>query len=155
MPNIEQRLQEGGIVLPEPIPPVGNYSPAVRWGQLLFVSGHVCRRDGKPVVGRLGDNVNHEQGYELARLTALDLLSTVRKSIGTLDGVSQILKLTGMVKSTPTFVQQSAVLNGASDFLAVLWGEKGVHARSSFGVPELPLGAALEIDMICAIAEGY
>lgn len=155
MPAIEQRLRDGGITLPEPVAPVGNYAPVTRWGQILFVSGHIARRDGKPFVGRFGDNVTHEAGYELARLAVLDILSSVKHFCGTLDGVAQILQLTGYVTSTPTFVQQSAVINGASDFLAVLWGEKGIHARSALGVSQLPFGAALEIDMVAALDDGY
>ena len=154
MASIEEQLVVSGIVLPDPITPIGNYASAVRWGQLLFLSGHISRREGKPVLGRFGDNLTYEQGYELARLVALDLLSTIQENIGSLDGVSHIIKLTGMVNSTPTFIQQAAVINGASDFLVGLWGDNGKHTRSAFSVAALPLGAALEIELVCALKDG-
>jgi enamine deaminase RidA (YjgF/YER057c/UK114 family) len=146
--SIDQRLEEMGIVLPEPGVPVANYVTARRAGNLLFLSGHVCRRDGKIATGKLGDTMNADEGYALARVTAIDMLANVRSVLGSLDNVS-VIKLVGFVNSSPDFADQPAVVDGASDLLVDVFGaERGKHARSAVGVNALPLGAAVEIEAV-------
>jgi enamine deaminase RidA (YjgF/YER057c/UK114 family) len=146
--SVDDRLAELGIVIPESTPPVANYVTARRSGTLLFLSGHLGKRDGVVVTGRLGDDVDTDTGYDLARSAAIDLLGTARAALGTLDTVA-VIKLTGFVQSAPTFTGQPAVVNGASDLLVAVFGqERGRHARSAIGVAQLPLGAAVEIEAI-------
>ena len=146
--SVDERLAELGIVIPESTPPVANYVTARRSGNLLFLAGHLGKRDGSVVTGRLGDDVDTNTGYDLARNAAIDLLGTARASLGTLDTVA-VVKLTGFVQSASTFTEQPAVINGASDLLvAVLGQERGRHARSAIGVAQLPLGAAVEVEAI-------
>jgi enamine deaminase RidA (YjgF/YER057c/UK114 family) len=146
--SVDERLAELGIVIPESTPPVANYVTARRSGNLLFLAGHLGKRDGSVVTGRLGDDVDTNTGYDLARNAAIDLLGTARASLGTLDTVA-VVKLTGFVQSASTFTEQPAVINGASDLLVdVLGQERGRHARSAIGVAQLPLGAAVEVEAI-------
>jgi enamine deaminase RidA (YjgF/YER057c/UK114 family) len=146
--NIEQRLDEMGVVLPEPGVPVANYVTARRAGNLLFLSGHICRRDGKVATGKLGETMNSDEGYALARATAIDMLANARSVLGSLDHVS-VVKLVGFVNSAPDFTDQPAVVDGASDLLVDVFGaERGKHARSAVGVNALPLGAAVEIEAV-------
>jgi enamine deaminase RidA (YjgF/YER057c/UK114 family) len=146
--NIKQRLDEMGIVLPEPGVPVANYVTARRAGNLLFLSGHICRRDGKVATGKLGETMNSDEGYALARATAIDMLANARSVLGSLDHVG-VIKLVGFVNSAPDFTDQPAVVNGASDLLVDVFGaERGKHARSAVGVNALPLGAAVEIEAV-------
>ena len=147
--SIEQRIAELGIDLLPASTPVANYVMTRRSGSLLFVSGHVCKRDGAVVTGQLGDSVSRDEGYALARATVLDVLASVRAALGSLDRVTAVVKLTGFVTSTATFTEQSAVVNGASDLLVEVFGdERGRHARAAVGVAQLPLGAAVELDAI-------
>ena len=132
---------------------VANYQPAVRAGDLLFLSGHLPLQDGAPVRGRLGDDLTIEQGYEAARLAAVQLLASLRAALGSLDGVEQIVKLLCVVNSTADFVDQPQVANGASDLLVEVFGEAGRHARSAIGGNSLPLGAAVEIELIARVRE--
>lgn len=146
--SIDARLTELGIVIPESTPPVANYVTARQSGNLLFLSGHLGKRDGAVVTGRLGEDVDTDSGYDLARSAAIDLLGTARAALGTLDTVA-VVKLTGFVQSGPAFTGQPAVVNGASDLLVAVFGqERGRHARSAIGVAQLPLGAAVEIEAI-------
>ncbi len=146
--SIDDRLEELGIVIPETTTPVANYVTARQSGNLLFLSGHLGKRDGALVTGRLGEDVDTDAGYDLARSAAVDLLGTVRAALGTLDTVA-VVKLTGFVQSGPAFTGQPAVVNGASDLLVAVFGhERGLHARSAIGVAQLPLGAAVEIEAI-------
>jgi enamine deaminase RidA (YjgF/YER057c/UK114 family) len=146
--GIDARLTELGIVIPESTPPVANYVTARQSGNLLFLSGHLGKRDGTLVTGRLGDDLDTDAGYDLARNAAIDLLGTARAALGTLDTVA-VVKLTGFVQSAATFTGQPAVVNGASDLLVAVFGhERGRHARSAIGVAQLPLGAAVEIEAI-------
>ena len=152
--SIDDRLAELGIVLPATTAPVANYVSTRRTGNLLFVSGHVCRRDGVVVSGRVGDDIDTQTGYDLARLAALDVLGTVRAALGSLDDVT-FVKITGFVNSAPGFTDQPAVINGASDlFVQVLGNERGAHARSAIGVAQLPLGAAVEVEAILEVGSG-
>jgi enamine deaminase RidA (YjgF/YER057c/UK114 family) len=146
--NIDHRLEEMGVVLPEPGVPVANYLTARRAGNLLFLSGHVSRRDGKVATGKLGETMTSDEGYALARAVAIDILANARSVLGSLDDVS-VIKLVGFVNSTPEFTDQPAVLNGASDLLVDVFGaERGRHARSAVGVNALPLDAAIEIEAV-------
>ena len=152
--SVDDRLAELGIALPASTAPVANYVSTRRTGNLLFVSGHVCRRDGAVVSGRVGDNIDTQTGYDLARLAALDVLGTVRAALGSLDDVT-LVKITGFVNSAPGFTDQPAVINGASDlFVQVLGNERGAHARSAIGVAQLPLGAAVEVEAILEVGSG-
>ncbi len=145
---VDDRLAELGIVIPETTAPVANYVTARRTGDLLFLSGHLGKRDGAVVAGRVGDDVDTETAYDLARRAAIDLLGTARAALGTLDTVA-VVKLTGFVQSATTFTEQPAVVNGASDLLVSVFGpERGRHARSAIGVAQLPLGAAVELEAI-------
>jgi enamine deaminase RidA (YjgF/YER057c/UK114 family) len=146
--NIEQRLEEIGVVLPEPGTPVANYVTARRSGTLLFLSGHVSRRDGKVASGKLGETMSRDEGYALARAAAIDMLANARSVLGSLDNVT-VIKLVGFVNSSSDFTDQPAVVNGASDLLVDVFGaERGKHARSAVGVNALPLGAAVEIEAV-------
>jgi enamine deaminase RidA (YjgF/YER057c/UK114 family) len=146
--NVDDRLAELHIVIPETTVPVANYVTARRTGDLLFLSGHLGKHDGAVVTGRVGEDVDTDTAYALARGAAIDLLGTARAALGTLDTIA-VVKLTGFVQSAPTFTEQSAVINGASDLLvAVLGPDRGRHARSAIGVAQLPLGAAVELEAI-------
>ncbi|HEY8673019.1 MAG TPA: RidA family protein [Candidatus Dormibacteraeota bacterium] len=152
--SVDDRLAELGIALPATTAPVANYVSTRRTGNLLFVSGHVCRRDGAIVSGKVGDDIDTQTGYDLARLAALDVLGTVRAALGSLDDVT-FVKITGFVNSAPGFTDQPAVINGASDlFVQVLGNERGAHARSAIGVAQLPLGAAVEVEAILEVGSG-
>jgi enamine deaminase RidA (YjgF/YER057c/UK114 family) len=149
--GIDARLTELGIVIPESTPPVANYVTARQSGSLLFLSGHLGKRDGTVMTGRLGDDLDTDAGYDLARNAAIDLLGTARAALGTLDTVA-VVKLTGFVQSAATFTGQPAVVNGASDLLVAVFGhDRGRHARSAIGVAQLPLGAAVEIEAIFGV----
>ena len=150
--SVDDRLAELGIVLPASTPPVANYVSTRRAGNLLFVSGHVSKRDGVVVAGKVGDDVDTKAGYELARLVAIDILGTVHAALGSLDEVT-FVKITGFVNSAPGFTEQPAVINGASDlFVQVLGPERGAHSRSAIGVAQLPLGAAVEVEAILEVS---
>jgi enamine deaminase RidA (YjgF/YER057c/UK114 family) len=128
---------------------VGAYLLARQSGDLLFLSGTTCYRDGKPLyTGRLGAEVSLEQGYEAARQTMLNLLSVVKSQTGSLERVERIIKVNGYVNSAPDFDRQPAVINGASDLLVELFGEEGRHARTSIGVSDLPGHIPVEIEMV-------
>lgn len=146
--SIDDRLAELNIVLPESSPPVANYVSVRRIGDLVFLSGHIGKRDGAVVTGAVGDDVDRDTAYGLARAVAIDLLASARAALGTLDTIA-VVKLTGFVHSAPTFTEQPAVINGASDLFVEVFGrERGSHARSAIGVAQLPLGAAVEIEAI-------
>lgn len=151
--DVEKKLAELGIELPEPRPPVANYVRAVRTGKLVFLAGHgPVQPDGTYVTGRLGEDLTVEQGYEAARLTAIALLASLKQEIGDLDKVTRIVRVFGMVSSTPSFTEQPAVINGASDLLVEVFGEKrGKHARAAVGMASLPIGIAVEIEMVVEV----
>jgi len=145
-------LAELGIALPLPPKPVATYIPAVRAGELLFLSGTGPFRDGQIVfAGKLGRDLTVEQGYEAARLTLLNALAMVRQELGTLDRVVRIVRLTGHVASAEGFTKQPSVLNGASDLLVQIFGEAGLHARLALGAAELPLNMCLELELILQV----
>ena len=150
--SIEERLRQMGLELPEPPKPVASYVPCTRAGNLLFVSGQVPREKGVlRFSGHLGGNLNLEEGRQAARLCALNGLSAVKQELGTLERVRRIVKLTGFVASAAGFHDQPKVVDGASVFLVELFGEKGQHARAAVGVNELPLGSAVELEMIVEV----
>ena len=151
--EIETRLAKLGIELSKPSAPVANYVKAVTTGNLVFLSGHGPRKpEGGFVLGKLGADLTVDEGYAAARLTAIDLLGTLAAEIGDLDRVERIVKVTGMVNSDPQFTDQSKVINGCSDLLVEVFGERGRHARAAIGMASLPLGFAVEIEMIVEIA---
>ena len=152
MTSPEARLAELGITLPAAAAPAANYVPAVIAGGLLHISGQIpFGPDGKPWQGRLGDNMDVEQGQALARLCAINLIAQMQAALGSLDRVERIVKLGVFVNSTADFIQQPEVGNGASDLMVAVFGDAGRHARSAVGVAVLPRGVGVEIDAIVAI----
>ena len=149
--NVYDNLKQLGIELPPVSPPAAAYVPYVITGNLVFLSGHIARKDGKPYTGRLGHNLTTVDGQAAARNIAIDLLGTLQAAVGDLNRVTRIVKLMSLVSSTPTFTEQHLVTNGASEFIAQIFGERGQHARSAFGVVQTPLGACVEIEMIAEI----
>jgi len=148
----EQKLKELGFTLPLPTTPIANYVPAVRVGNLLFVSGHGPFNDGRTrMSGKLGQDLTVEDGYESARNVALNCLASIRAAIGDLDRVKRVVKLLGMVNCTEDFKDQPKVINGASDLLVEVLGDAGKHARSAVGMQGLPNGIAVEIEMILEV----
>jgi enamine deaminase RidA (YjgF/YER057c/UK114 family) len=149
----EKQLEALGLTLPPAPKPVASYVPAVRSGTFLFLSGILPMKDGKPAwTGKLGRELTVEQGAEAARLACLNALAVVKAELGTLDAVKRIVRLGGHVASAEGFTQQPAVVNGASDLLVSIFGDAGRHARLALGAAELPLGAAIELELIVEIA---
>jgi enamine deaminase RidA (YjgF/YER057c/UK114 family) len=149
----EARLRALGLELPEPPVAVAAYSLAVRVGDLLYLSGTTCYRDGEPMYrGKVGRDVTVQQGYDAARQTVLNLLAVIRDHVGDLQQIAQVVKVNGYVNSAPGFVEQPAVMNGASELLLAVLGDRGQHARTSIGVAELPGNIPVEIEMIVQIA---
>ena len=145
--TIDKKLEELGIVLPTPAAPLANYVGFVRSGRLLFVSGQLCLADGTLVAkGKLGPQVTIEQGTAAARACAINLLAQVQAALGDLDKVVRVVRLGGFISSAPDFFGASVVMNGASDLMLAVFGDKGRHARSTIGVPVLPADAAVEIE---------
>jgi enamine deaminase RidA (YjgF/YER057c/UK114 family) len=149
--SVYDRLATLGIKLPAVATPAAAYVPFVRTGTLVFVSGHIARRDGKPWVGQLGAEIDTAQGKAAARAVAIDLLGTLHAAVGDLNRVKRIVKLLGLVNSTPAFTEQHLVINGCSELLGELFGPSGAHARSAFGVAQIPLGACVEIELIAEV----
>ena len=147
-----QQLKQLGLELPAPPKPVGNYVPAVRVGDLLFLSGVLPSRDGQLIlIGKLGQNLSIEQGVEAARVAVLNGLSIIQSIAGSLDHVKQIVKMVGYIASAPGFTDQPQVLNGASDLLVSLFGDAGRHARVAIGAAELPRHAPVELELIVQV----
>jgi enamine deaminase RidA (YjgF/YER057c/UK114 family) len=151
--SIPARLQELGITLPPLATPAAAYVPFVRTGNLVFISGHIARRDGKPWVGQLGLTMGMAEGQQAARAIAIDLLGTLNAAVGgDLSRVKRIVKVMSLVNSANTFTEQHLVTNGASELLVQVFGpEIGSHARSAFGVAQIPLGACVEIELIAEL----
>lgn len=149
--EIDAKLAEMGLVLPEPAAPVAAYVPVVVAGGLAHVSGQLPFIDGVLVQGRLGDDVNTGEGYEAAQACGLMILAQLRAALGSLSRVERVVKLGAFVCSTSEFTDQPKVANGASELMAAVFGDNGRHARSAVGVPALPLGAAVEVDAIVAV----
>jgi enamine deaminase RidA (YjgF/YER057c/UK114 family) len=150
----EQKIADMGMVLSSPPAPMANYVRAVRTGNLVFLSGHgPSKPDGGLVQGKVGQSITLEEGKEAARLTGIALLSSLKAEIQDLSKVKRIVKVLGMVNATPDFTQHPMVINGFSDFMIAVFGEKGKHARSAIGVASLPSNMAVEIEMIVEIED--
>jgi len=151
--TIAARLQALGIELPPLAVPAAAYLPFVQTGSLVFLSGHIARKDGKPWVGQLGLTMTTEEGKAAARAIAVDLMGTLQAAAGgDLGRVKRIVKVMSLVNSTPTFTEQHLVTNGCSELLGEVFGDAGKHARSAFGVAQIPLGACVEIELIAELA---
>jgi enamine deaminase RidA (YjgF/YER057c/UK114 family) len=150
--SAEEKVRELGLNLEGAGPPAGNYVPAVRTGNLVFVFGQLpVRPDGSRVTGRLGDGTSIEEGYEAARLCGVALIARLRGELGNLDRVRRMVKMTGYVNATPDFTQHAQVINGASDLLAAVFGDAGKHARAAVGMSSLPAGCAVEVELIAEV----
>ena len=150
--SIAHQLQSLGISLPPVATPAAAYVPFAQTGQLVFLSGHIAKKDGTAWVGQLGKTMTTEQGKEAARAVAIDLMGTLQAACQaagtTLDGVARIVKVMSLVNSTADFTEHHLVTNGCSELLSEVFGAAGAHARSAFGVAQLPMGACVEIEMI-------
>ncbi|XVJ69434.1 MAG: RidA family protein [Rhizobacter sp.] len=151
--SVYDRLSSLGISLPPVAIPAAAYVPFVRTGKLVFLSGHIAKRDGKPWVGQLGKDMDTATGAQAARAVAIDLLGTLHAAVGDLNQVTRIVKVMSLVNSTTTFTEQHLVTNGCSELLGEVFGTTvGAHARSAFGVAQIPLGACVEIELIAEVA---
>ena len=150
--NIYDTLKSLGIALPPVAAPAAAYVPFVQTGKLVFLSGHVAKKDGKPWVGQLGKTMATEEGKLAARAIAIDLLGTLHAAVGDLNQVVRIVKLMSLVNSTADFTEQHLVTNGASELFGQIFGDKGAHARSAFGVAQIPMGCCVEIELIAEVA---
>ena len=149
--NVYDKLSELNITLPPVSVPAAAYLPFVQTGNLVFLSGHIARKDGKPWVGQLGKDTTTEQGKAAARAIAIDLMGTLHAAVGDLNRVKRIVKLMSLVNSTADFTEQHLVTNGASELLGEVFAAKGTHARSAFGVAQIPMGACVEIELIAEL----
>lgn len=150
--SVYDKLQALGIVLPPVSVPAASYVPYMQTGNLLFLSGHIARKDGKPWVAQFGRNIGTEEGKLAARAVAIDLLGTLHAATGDLNKITRIVKVMCLVNSTGDFTEQHLVTNGCSELLGEVFGERGSHARSAFGVAQIPLGACVEIELIAELA---
>ena len=152
MSTPEQRLADLGIELPRPAAPLAAYVPAVRTGDLVFVSGQLPLVDGKPVaVGRLGGDVGLEEGQAAAQRCAINIIAVLKAELGDLGRVARVVRLTGYVASEPDFTEQAKVVNGASELIAEVFGDRGMHARAAVGMAVLPLGVPVEVEAIVEV----
>ncbi|OYV31551.1 MAG: hypothetical protein B7Z79_02300 [Thiomonas sp. 20-64-9] len=149
--SIAQNLKNLGISLPPVSTPAAAYVPYVQTGNLVFLSGHIAKKEGKVWVGQLGTNMDTATAKEAARAIAIDLLGTLQAAVGDLERVKRVVKLLGLVNSAPNYTEHHLVINGASELIAQVFGERGAHARSAFGVAQLPMGAAVEIELIAEV----
>jgi enamine deaminase RidA (YjgF/YER057c/UK114 family) len=149
---IYDKLASLGISLPAVPVPAAAYVPFVRTGNLVYVSGHIARQDGKPWVGQFGKNIDTATGKQAARAVAIDLLATLHAATGDLGKIKRIVKAMSLVNSSPDFTEQHLVTNGASELFAEVFGaERGAHARSAFGVAQIPMGACVEIELVVEV----
>jgi enamine deaminase RidA (YjgF/YER057c/UK114 family) len=149
--NAMDQIKKLGISLPPVATPAAAYVPFVRTGNLIFLSGHIAKREGKPWVGQLGKTMDLEEGKLAARAICIDLLGTLNAALGDLNRVKRLVKVMGLVNSTAEFTEHHLVINGASELLAQVFVEKGAHARSAFGVSQIPMGACVEIELIAEV----
>ena len=149
--SIYDKLAELNITLPPVSTPAAAYVPFVQTGNLVFLSGHIAKQDGKVWVGQFGKTMSTTEGQAAARAVAIDLLGTLHAAVGDLNRVTRIVKLMSLVNSTADFTEQHLVTNGASELIGQLFGGRGAHARSAFGVAQIPMGACVEIEMIAEI----
>ena len=150
--SVYDKLAELQIQLPPVAVPAAAYVPYVQTGNLLFLSGHIAKKDGKPWIGQLGRTMQTAEGKEAARAVAIDLLGTLHAAVGDLNKIQRIVKVMSLVNSTPEFVEHHLVTNGCSELIGQIFGNKGAHARSAFGVAQLPMGACVEIELIAELA---
>jgi enamine deaminase RidA (YjgF/YER057c/UK114 family) len=150
--SVYDRLKTLGIELPPVAVPAAAYVPFVQTGNLVFLSGHIAKLDGKPWVGQLGLNIDTATGRLAARAVAIDLLGTLHAAVGDLNRVTRIVKATSLVNSTAAFTEQHLVTNGFSDLIGEVFGDLGKHARAAFGVAQIPMGACVEIDLVAEVA---
>ena len=150
--SVYTRLEELKISLPPVATPAAAYVPFAQTGNLVFLSGHISKKDGQVWAGQLGKNIQTEEGKAAARAVAIDLMGTLHAAVGDLNKVKRIVKVMSLVNSTPDFTEQHLVTNGCSELLGQVFGEAGAHARSAFGVAQLPLGACVEIELIAELA---
>jgi enamine deaminase RidA (YjgF/YER057c/UK114 family) len=149
--SVYDKLKELNITLPPVATPAAAYVPFVRTGNLVFLSGHVAKKGGKSWVGQLGKTMQTEEGKQAARAIAIDLLGTLHAAVGDLNNVKRIVKVMSLVNSAPDFTEHHLVTNGCSELLGQVFGDKGAHARSAFGVAQIPTGACVEIEMIVEV----
>ncbi len=149
--TIAAKLKELNITLPPVAVPAAAYVPFMRTGNLVFLSGHIAKKDGQAWVGQLGRDMTTEQARQAARAVAIDLLGTLQAAVGDLEKVTRIVKVMSLVNSTSDFTEQHLVTNGCSELLGQVFGERGAHARSAFGVAQLPMGACVEIELIAEV----
>jgi enamine deaminase RidA (YjgF/YER057c/UK114 family) len=150
--SIYAKLSQLGISLPPVAAPAAAYVPFVQTGKLVFLSGHIAKKDGKVWAGQFGKNMSTDEGKLAARAVAVDLMGTLHAAVGDLNRVTRIVKLMSLVNSTGDFTEQHLVTNGASELIGEVFGpEKGAHARSAFGVAQIPLGACVEIELIAEV----
>ena len=150
--SVYDRLAQLGITLPPVSAPAAAYVPYVRTGNLVFLSGHIARREGKAWVGQLGRDIDTATGKLAARAIAIDLMGTLQAAVGDLNKVERIVKVMSLVNSTADYTEQHLVTNGCSELLAEVFGDKGTHARSAFGVAQVPMGACVEIELIAQVS---
>ena len=149
--SVYDKLSELHIQLPPVAVPAAAYVPFVQTGKLIFLSGHIAKKDGKPWVGQLGRTMQTTEGKEAARAVAIDLLGTLHAAVGDLNKIQRIVKVMSLVNSTSDFVEHHLVTNGCSELIGQIFGEKGAHARSAFGVAQLPMGACVEIELVAEL----
>jgi enamine deaminase RidA (YjgF/YER057c/UK114 family) len=150
--SVYDRLKTLGITLPPVATPAAAYVPFVRTGSLVYLSGHTAKRDGKPWVGQLGTNMTTAEGKAAARAVAIDLMGTLHAALGDLNKVRRIVKLLGLVNSSSTFIEHHLVINGCSELLGEVFGAAAPHARSAFGVAQIPTGSCVEVELIAEVA---
>jgi len=149
--SVYERLKTRNITLPQLDPPVEAFVPFVCTGNLVFISGHIAKKDGKPWAGKLGAELTTAEGKQAAQSIAVDLMGTLQAAVGDLNKIRRIVKLLVLVNSATTFTEQHLVANGASELFLDVFGERGAHARSAFGVAQIPLGSCVEIELIAEL----
>jgi len=149
--SVYEKLKGLNIALPPVAAPVAAFVPFVRTGNLIFVSGHIAKKDGKPIAGKVGADITLQQAKEAARLVVIDLLATLHAATADLNSIKRFVKLLILVNSAPSFTEQHLVANGASELIAELFGEAGAHARSALGIAQLPFGSCVEIELIAEV----
>jgi enamine deaminase RidA (YjgF/YER057c/UK114 family) len=149
--SVYEKLRELNISLPPVVPAAAAFSPFIRTGNLLFLAGHIARKNGEPWAGQFGVNMNVAEGKQAARAVAIDLMATLESAVGDLNHIKRIVKLMVLVNSAPTFTEQHLVANGASELFGEVFGANAAHARSAFGAAQIPLGACVEIDLIAEV----
>ncbi len=150
--SVYEKVSSLGIALLSPPKSVGAFVPFVRNGNLLFLSGHIAKKDGQPWKGRLGADMTLAEGKAAARAAAIDVLGSLQSAAGDLNEISRIVKLLVLVNSSSTFTEHHLVANGASELLVEVFGERGAHARSAFGVAQIPFGSCVEVELVAEVA---